>query len=124
LGLQLPDEQAQIASGFKGQFLDFLRLGPLLLCVSVGLLPPHVELREATAHDFANGDETRPQTPQVRGEFVLFYHPSCRLDSLEAEMVEQRLTQVQANRQVGFARQKFQHPANRRIQVNLAEQAG
>ena len=122
MGLQLPNEQPQIAASFKRQFLDFLRFGPLLLGISVGLLLPHVELREATSHDLAYGDQARPQTPHVGREFVFLYQPSCWFDALEAEMVEQRFTQVQANRQIGFAWEKLQHSLDGRIQVNLAEQ--
>jgi hypothetical protein len=33
---------------------------------------------------------------------MFLYQPSCRFDALEAEMVEQRLAQVQANGQIGF----------------------
>ena len=46
----------------------------------------------------------------------------CRFDPLETEMVEQRFTQIQANRHIGFAWQKLQHTLDGRIQVNLAEQ--
>src|SRR5262249_32756887 len=46
---------------------------------------------------------------------------SCRFDALEAEVVEQRLTQVQANRRFGFARQKLRHPSGGHIRVNLGK---
>src|SRR5262249_45616313 len=75
-----------------------------------------------TPHDLANGDEARPETPQVGREYMFLYEPSCRFDTLITEMIEQRLTQVQASGQIGFAWQKLKHSLNGRIQVNLAEQ--
>jgi hypothetical protein len=62
------------------------------------------------------------ETPQVGGEFMFLYHPSCRFDTLEAKLVEQRLAQIQTNGHIGFAWQKPKHSLNGRIQVNLAEQ--
>jgi hypothetical protein len=41
--------------------------------------------------------------PNVGREVMVVYQLPCRFDALDAEMVEQRFTQVQADGQIGFA---------------------
>jgi hypothetical protein len=53
---------------------------------------------------------------------MVLYQLPYRFHGLEAEMVEQRLTQIQADIQFGFAWQNFQNSLNCQIQVNLAQE--
>jgi hypothetical protein len=77
-----------------------------------GRVLPFVELRKPSPHDLASGDEARPQVPEVGRKVMVLYQLSNRFHGLEAEMVEQRLTQIQADIQTGFPWQNFQHSLN------------